>query len=186
MSVWNGGGGGDRGDTKVDNAVTGGLSVELGEFLLCFGKAHLEPFHIAEPSFAFGFGDAGEEVVADLDETVTLGGVGPEHRAADAGVLVDAGSAESAAACADGDLASLEVAEEFLPFVVGRDAVFLAGAGGPAAGQESHVRLDRLLGIDGFVAESHIDVLVPGDHLGDVRRQPVEDGIGDEQPSEVV
>lgn len=34
------------------------------------------------PSFAFGLGDAGEKVVADLNKPVTLGGVGPEHRAA--------------------------------------------------------------------------------------------------------
>jgi hypothetical protein len=42
---------------------------------LSSGKAQLQPFHLAEPSFAFGFGDAGEEVVADLDESVALGGV---------------------------------------------------------------------------------------------------------------
>jgi len=60
------------------------VPVELGEFPLRSDKAHLEPFHLAEPSFAFGLGDADEEVVADLDESVTLAGVGPEHRAADA------------------------------------------------------------------------------------------------------
>ncbi|RPK70163.1 Tn3 transposase DDE domain protein [Streptomyces sp. ADI97-07] len=42
-------------------------------------------FGNAEPALALGFGDAGEEVVADLGESVALGGVGPEHRAADAG-----------------------------------------------------------------------------------------------------
>lgn len=99
---------------------------------------------------------------------------------------MDAGGAESAAACTDGDFAALEVAEEFLPFIVGGDAVSLAWAKGPAAGQEGHVRLDRLLGVGGLVAESHVDVLVTCDHLGDMQRQSVEDGIGDEQPAEVV
>ena len=83
------------------------------------GEADLESFDLAEPAFAFGFGDAGGEVVADLDQAVALGGVGPEHRAADAGVFVDAGGAERAAAGADGDLAAFEVAEELLPFLVG-------------------------------------------------------------------
>ncbi|MDX3751221.1 hypothetical protein [Streptomyces sp. AK08-02] len=124
-------------------------AVDLGEFVFGTGEADPQPFDLAEPSFAFGLGDAGEEVVSDLDEPVTLSGVGPEHRAADAGVFVDAGGAESAAACTDGDLAPLEVAEEFLPFIVSGDAVFLAWAKGPAAGEEGHVRLDRLLGVDG-------------------------------------
>jgi hypothetical protein len=101
-------------------------------------------------------------------------------------VFVDAGGAERAAACADGDFAALEVAEELLPFLVGGDAVFFARAKGPAAGQEGHVRLNRLFGIDGLVAERDVDVLVACDHLGDVRRQSVEDRVGDEQPTEVV
>jgi hypothetical protein len=47
--------------------------------------------------------------------------------AAQAGVLVDAGGAERAAAGAGGDLAAFEVAEELLPFGVGGGAVFLGG-----------------------------------------------------------
>ena len=41
-------------------------------------------------------------------------------------------------------------------------------------------------GVDGFVAHRDADVLVAGDDLGDVRRQAVHDGVGDEDPSEVV
>jgi hypothetical protein len=41
------------------------------------------------------------------------------------------------------------VAEEFLPLGVGGDAVFLAWAQGPAAGEEGQVGLDGLLGVDG-------------------------------------
>lgn len=76
----------------------------------------------------FGFGDAGGEVVTDLDEAAVLGWVWHEHRAADAGVFVLAGCGERSGAGSDGYFASLEMAEEFLPFVVSGDAVFLAGA----------------------------------------------------------
>jgi hypothetical protein len=48
------------------------------------------------------------------------------------------------------------------------------------------VGLDGLVGVDGFVAEGHVDVLVAGDDLGDVRGQPGHDRVGDEDPAEVV
>nr|WP_258017937.1 MULTISPECIES: transposase [Streptomyces] len=76
---------GDGGDAEVDDAAIEGAPVELGEFLRSPGEADLESFDFAEPAFTFGFGDAGEEVVADLDEPVALGGVGPEHGAANTG-----------------------------------------------------------------------------------------------------
>jgi hypothetical protein len=41
------------------------------------GEADFEAFDFAGPAFAFGFGDAGGEVVADLCEPVALGRVGP-------------------------------------------------------------------------------------------------------------
>ena len=82
----------------------------------------LQSFDFAEPAFVFGFGDAGDEVVADLGEPARWAGSGQSMRAADAGVLVDAWGAERAAAGADGNLAPLEVAEELLPFLVGGDA----------------------------------------------------------------
>ena len=43
-----------------------------------------------------------------------------------------------------------------------------------------------LLGVDGLVAHRGVDVAVPGDELGDVRRHAVHDRVGDEQPAEVV
>ncbi|MCX4531082.1 hypothetical protein [Streptomyces sp. NBC_01669] len=55
-------------NAEVDDAAVGGAPVELHEFLLCSGKAHLQPFHLAEPPLALGLGNAGEEVVSDLDE----------------------------------------------------------------------------------------------------------------------
>lgn len=57
----------------------------MGEFAGGGGEADAESFGFAGPSFAFCFGDAGEEVVADLLEAVALGGVDAEEGAADAG-----------------------------------------------------------------------------------------------------
>lgn len=102
------------------------------------------------------------------------------------GVFVDAGGAERAAADPGGDLATFEVAEELLPFLIRGRPVLLAGPHGPASGEESQVGLDGLLGIDGLVGHGDADVLVACDDLGDVRRQPVEDGVGDEDSPEVV
>ena len=46
--------------------------------------------------------------------------------------------------------------------------------------------LDGLVGVDGLVAHGDVDVAVPGDDLGDVRGEAVEDGVGDEHAAEVV
>jgi hypothetical protein len=171
----------DGGDSEVGRG--GCAAGDLGEFVLCSCEADLESFCLAVPAFAFGFGDAGGEVVADVGEALFLGGVGPEHRAADAGVLVGAGGGECPAAGSGGDLASLEVAEELLPFGVGGGAVFLAGAQRAAAGEVGEVGLDGLVGVDGLVAHGDVDVAVPGDDLGDVRGEAVEE-TGREQFSD--
>ena len=89
------GGGGDvaiGGDAEVDVlGPAGGGGVGLGEFAGSGGEADLESFGFAGPAFAFGLGDAGAEVVADLLQAAALGGVDAQKRASDAGVLVDAG-----------------------------------------------------------------------------------------------
>jgi hypothetical protein len=90
-------------------------------------------------------------------------------------VFVLADGRPRASAGADGHLAAFEVAEELGPLVVGRDAVFLAGAQGSAAGEERQVGLDGLVGVNGLIAHSDVDVAVPGDDLGDVRRQAGQD-----------
>ena len=59
--------------------------VGLGEFAGGGGEADAESFGFAGPAFALCFGDAGQEVVADLLEAVALGGVDSQERAADAG-----------------------------------------------------------------------------------------------------
>ena len=76
------------GHAEVGGAV--GAAVDLGEFVFGAGEADFEAFGFAEPAFAFGFGDAGGEVVADLGDAGPLGGVGPVQGAAQAGVFVDA------------------------------------------------------------------------------------------------
>ncbi|TWP32702.1 hypothetical protein [Leekyejoonella antrihumi] len=58
----------------------------LGEFVIGPGQADLEPFDLAEPAFVFGFADAGEQVVSDLGDAGALGGVGPQHWAAETGL----------------------------------------------------------------------------------------------------
>ena len=101
--------------------------VDLCQLGLCSGETDLQAFDLAEPAFAFGFGDAGYEVVADLGQAAPLGRVGPEKRAADTGMLVDARGGERTGASPDRHLSPFEMAEELLPFVVCRDAVLLAG-----------------------------------------------------------
>ena len=113
-------------------------------------------------------------------------GSGRSSRQRRPGVLVDAGGVVGAAAVAQGDLAPLEVAEELVPFLVGGDPVFGSGQQGPAAGDERPVAADDFLGVDGLVAHGDVDVPVPGGQLRDVRRHPVHDRVGDEQPAEIV
>ncbi|MEE1801904.1 hypothetical protein PUR57_24975 [Streptomyces sp. JV176] len=55
------------------------MPVKLGEFLLSSGEADLEPLDFAEPAFAFGLGDAGDRVVADVDKPCPLGRIRPEE-----------------------------------------------------------------------------------------------------------
>ncbi|TDC25416.1 hypothetical protein E1265_07100 [Streptomyces sp. 8K308] len=57
------------------------LCIELGELLLCAGEADLESFDLTEPSLLFGFGDSGDQVVANLDEAVSLSRIRSEHGA---------------------------------------------------------------------------------------------------------
>jgi hypothetical protein len=56
----------------------------LGELVFGAGEADFEAFDFAEPAFAFGFGDAGGQVVADLGDAGPLGRVGPVQGAAQA------------------------------------------------------------------------------------------------------
>ncbi|MCF1596882.1 hypothetical protein [Streptomyces muensis] len=52
------------------------MGIQLGAFVLGSGKTDLEPFQLAQPALAFGLRDAGQEVVADLDQAVAPAGLG--------------------------------------------------------------------------------------------------------------
>jgi hypothetical protein len=48
------------------------------------------------------------------------------------------------------------------------------------------VAVDNFLGVDRLVMHRRVDVFVPDHELGDVRGHPVHDGVGDEEPAQVV
>ena len=52
-----------------------GALVKLGEFVSCAREADLESFGFAEPAFVFRFADAGDKIVSDVDEALSLGGI---------------------------------------------------------------------------------------------------------------
>jgi len=86
------GGVGEAGDAELDRV--GAPSSDLlhfGEFGVRAGEADLQSFGLAVPAARFGFGDAGEEIVADLFKARPGGGVGSQQRAAQTTVFVDAG-----------------------------------------------------------------------------------------------
>jgi hypothetical protein len=144
------GGVGEGRDAELDGVVaTGGDLVHLGEFGAGAGEADFQSFSFSKPTVVLGFGDAGDEVVADLFEAGPGGGVGTQQWATETTVFVDAGGVVGAAAVAHGDLAAFEVPDEFGPFLVGRDPVFLAGAQRTPAGDECPVAVDHLFGVDG-------------------------------------
>jgi hypothetical protein len=103
---------GEGGHAEVDGGgAAGDEVVQLGELGVCCGQADLESPGFAAPAFAFGFGDAGDEVVADVHQPRPLSRVGSQEWASDAAVLVDALGAVGSAAVAERDLAAFEVAE---------------------------------------------------------------------------
>ncbi|MEU2205724.1 hypothetical protein AB0B95_16710 [Streptomyces hygroscopicus] len=63
---------------------------EPAELLLGAGQAGLETFDRAEPAFRLGFGDSGDQVVADLGKSRPLGRVRSRERASDASVFMNA------------------------------------------------------------------------------------------------
>src|ERR1035441_8642713 len=71
---------GDRG-AEADRAVAPGATVDLGELVPGAGEADFQALDFAEPAFALGFGDAGQEIVADLGDAGPLGGLRPVHAA---------------------------------------------------------------------------------------------------------
>jgi hypothetical protein len=74
---------GEGGDAELDGLVAaGGDLVHLGELGAGAGEADFQSFGFTEPAVGLGLGDAGDEVVADLDQAGSGGGVGPQEWAA--------------------------------------------------------------------------------------------------------
>jgi hypothetical protein len=57
---------GGGGHAEVDGGGAAGPAVDLGELVFGAAEADFQAFSFAQPAFAFGFGDAGDQVVADL------------------------------------------------------------------------------------------------------------------------
>jgi hypothetical protein len=87
-----GGAGGDVGEgwqaQVSDRRLESGI--ELSQLVLGAGQTDLKAFNLAEPALALSFGDPIDQVVPDLDQPVSLGRLGPQKRASDASVLVNA------------------------------------------------------------------------------------------------
>ena len=74
---------GEGGDAELDGLVAaGGDLVHVGELGAGAGEADFQSFGFTEPAVGLGLGDAGEQVVADLDQAGPGGGVGPQEWAA--------------------------------------------------------------------------------------------------------
>ena len=94
-------------------------------------------------------------------------------------MLVNTGGPEGTAAYSGGDLSALEMAKEFLPFLVGGNTVFIGRPQRSPPAQERQVGLDCFFRIDGLVGDRDVDVPVARDDLGDMWRQPAHDRLRD-------
>src|SRR5437763_1522594 len=72
------------GYAKVHSRMLPVATIELAELLLGASQADLETLDLAEPAFRLGFGDLGDQVVAELGKPCPLGRVRSEERASDA------------------------------------------------------------------------------------------------------
>ncbi|WP_426939805.1 hypothetical protein [Pseudarthrobacter sp. S6] len=103
---WNGsraGGLSEGGHAELGRVAALGDLVHFGKFGAGPCEADFEAFGFSEPAVGLGFGDALNEVIADLCQTGSGRGIGPQQRAAQAAVLVDAVRVVGAAAITDGN-----------------------------------------------------------------------------------
>jgi hypothetical protein len=115
-----------------------------------------------------------------VHESWSLGRVDAKQWTPEAAVFVDARGSVGPAAVAEGEFAACEVAEEFLPFLIGWGAVLQGGTQFAAAGEECAVAVDGLLRVDRLIPHGGIEVAVRDHELGDVREHTVHHGVGDE------
>lgn len=73
-----------------------GPPVDLGELILGTSRADLEFLDLAESAFPLGFGDAGDQVVADVGQPCPLGWIRSKERASNTSVLMNARGSEGA------------------------------------------------------------------------------------------
>ena len=92
---------------EVRGCVPAGDLAHGLKFLLSGLQGGLQAGDLAEPAFAAGFGDAGLEVVADLQQPGLLGRVRAELRAADAPLTDLTSMSRQVAACFRRRVASL-------------------------------------------------------------------------------
>jgi len=85
------------------------VSVERGEFGAGSVEADTEAFLLAEPAVKFGLLDPLGQIGDDLDRSWALAGIDPQHRAADAAVLMSARRIVGAPAGAERNLPQREV-----------------------------------------------------------------------------
>ncbi|MEU1305371.1 hypothetical protein [Streptomyces shenzhenensis] len=72
------------GDAKGHGRMLPVAPIELAdELLLGASQADPETLDLAEPAFRLGFGDSGDQVVADLGKPCPLARIRPEERASD-------------------------------------------------------------------------------------------------------
>jgi hypothetical protein len=98
-----------------------------GELVVGVGQAHAQVLGFPAPALPLCLRDPRCQVVTNLLQPSPLTRVNAQDWASDATVLVLAAGAVGPAAFAEGDLAPFEVAEELVPFLIGRSPIFFAG-----------------------------------------------------------
>jgi len=118
------------------------------QLLVSCGKGGFQAGDLAEPALAAGLGDAGLEVIADLQQPGLLCWIRPKLRAPDATVFMSAQGAEVPGADPECHLAELEMVQELVPLFGCEIPVLFAGTQGAAAGDEGPVVGDDVFGVD--------------------------------------
>jgi hypothetical protein len=72
-----------RGQAQVSDLGLEGR-IRLTQLVLGASETDLKALDLAESALSLSFGDPVDQVVADLDQSVSLGRLGPEERASDA------------------------------------------------------------------------------------------------------
>jgi hypothetical protein len=62
----------DGGQAKANGSAVAGPAVNVGDLVLGASEADTESFDLAEPAFPLGFGDSGDQVVANLGKPCAL------------------------------------------------------------------------------------------------------------------